>query len=256
MRLFPRTVLALPAALALLALQDTDRPGYRDTPHLPGSTWRVHDADRPEPVVVTPGESGGAPSDAIVLFDGSDLAAWSSDGEAARWRVQDGAFVAGGGTLTTRQAFGDIQLHLEWASPREVSGESQGRGNSGVFLMGRYEIQILDSYDNPSYPDGQAASLYGQTPPLVNACRAPGEWQSYDIVFRAPRFEAGELVTPAQATVLHNGVLVQHAVEFIGATRHREVATYAEHAPELPLGLQDHGNPVRFRNVWVRRLEL
>jgi hypothetical protein len=242
--------------VAVCALATQDHPvGYDDTPHLPGQEWRVHDSARPRPQVVTPGEGSAPPSDAIVLFDGTDMSAWRQGEEVAKWRVADGYMeVNGTGSIKTAASFGDVQLHLEWSAPSEVVGNSQGRGNSGVFLMDKYEVQILDSYENVSYADGQAAAMYGQYPPLVNACRAPGEWQSYDIFFTAPRFADGELTAPARVTVVHNGVLVQNAREFLGATTHRNVAQYAEHAPEGPLAIQDHGNPVRFRNVWVRRL--
>ena len=163
--------------------------------------------------------------------------------------------VNGSGTIETVELFGDCQLHVEWATPAKPEGKSQGRGNSGVFLMGRYEIQVLDSFENRTYADGQAAAMYGQRPPDVNACRPPGEWQSYDILFRAPRFTGdGQLESPAVVTVVHNGVLVHHAQPFIGATTHRAVAKYTPHPPEGPIALQDHGNPVRFRNIWVRRL--
>jgi len=222
----------------------------------------VHDPARPRPAVVTPGtassegQPGRPPSDAIVLFDGKDLSKWSSGGGPAKWKVADGvAEVNGTGDVETKEAFGDVQLHLEWAEPAPAQGESQGRGNSGVFFMGRYEVQILDCFENLTYPDGQTASLYGQYPPLVNACRKPGEWQSFDIVFEAPRFDGDKLVSPARATVFHNGVCVQHAQEILGATQHRAVATYAAHPAKLPIKLQDHGNPVRFRNIWVRPME-
>ena len=229
--------------------------GYRDTPYLPGDEWRVHDADRPVPPVVTPGQHGGAPSDATVLFDGTSLDAWTGNDDEAKWKLVDGAMeVNGTGAIRTRETFGDCQLHVEWSAPTEVVSSSQGRGNSGVFFFNRYEIQVLDSYENRSYADGQAAALYGQRPPLVNAMRPPGEWQTYDIIFRAPRFEDGELVQPARATVLHNGIVVQDAVEFIGATAHKTVAKYSAHEAEGSIQLQDHGNPVRFRNIWVRRL--
>jgi hypothetical protein len=242
---------ALGLGLALLSTRPGQGVGYTDTPMLPGQTWRVHDAARPNPPAVTPGAASGPPSDAIVLFGGAGTDAWSG----GPWDVVDGALVVNGkGALATKERFGDVQLHLEWASPADVQGESQGRGNSGVFLMGRYEVQVLDSYDNKTYADGQAAALYGQFPPLVNACRKPGEWQSYDIVFEAPRFDGEELVKPARVTVFQNGVLVQHAREFLGATAHRTVAKYAAHAAEEPIELQDHGNPVRYRNIWVRRL--
>jgi hypothetical protein len=244
---------ALSLSILACAIQDSAPVGYRDTPLLPGSTWHVHDSERPVPPVVQP---GAPPSDALVLFDGRGVEAWRSEGEAARWKVEGGALVAGGGDLSTAQSFGDCQLHIEWAAPVEVRADSQARGNSGVFLMGRYEVQILDSFENRTYADGQAAALYGQYPPLVNASRAPGEWQTYDVVFRAPRFEGASLAAPAQVTLFHNGVLVHHARELLGATRHREVATYAAHERELPVVLQDHGDPVRFRNIWIRRLEL
>ena len=254
--LFLALALFVLVSCAVVPAQDGPGVGYRDTPLLPGGRWRVHDADRPLPAVVTPGDDGAPPSDAVVLFDGGDLSAWTSKGDEARWAVRDGAMVAGGGNLSTREAFGDCQLHIEWATPAEVKGDSQGRGNSGVFLMGLYEVQVLDSFDNPTYADGQAAALYGQHPPMVNASRPPGEWQSYDIVFQAPRFSEGQLVAPARMTVLHNGVLVHHARALNGPTRHRSTPGYRAHDPEAPLVLQDHGDPVRFRNVWVRRLEL
>jgi hypothetical protein len=247
----------LAAACAAPAAQDGPGVGYRDTPYLPGGTWRVHDADRPVPPVVTPGAHGAAPSDAVVLFDGGDLSAWTRGGEPAPWKVQEGAMVAGGGDISTREAFGDCQLHVEWATPAEVKGESQARGNSGVFLMGRYEVQVLDSFENRTYADGQAGALYGQEPPMVNASRPPGEWQSYDIVFRAPRFEGGQLIAPAVMTVFHNGVLLHHARPMLGPSRHRSVASYEGESESVgPISLQDHGDPVRFRNIWVRRLEL
>ncbi len=233
--------------------------GYDDTPLLPGGTWRVHDGRRPPPPVVRPGRVPGAPpADAVVLFDGTNLDGWeTTKGGPARWRLVDGAMeVNGTGSIRTTRGFGDCQLHVEWRAPAEVESSSQGRGNSGVFLMGRYEVQVLDSYDNVTYADGQAAAMYGQRPPAVNVCRGPGEWQTYDIVFRRPRFaDDGEVVAPARVTVLHNGVLVHDAAPFLGATRHKEVARYEPHDDALPLQLQDHGNPVRFRNVWVRPLD-
>jgi hypothetical protein len=232
-------------------------PGYVDTPYLPGGDWRVHDRARPLPPIVEPRpfQTTTAPTGAIVLFDGSDLSQWKSGDKAAAWKVESGcAEINGTGSIETQEAFGDCQLHLEWATPAQVAGHSQERGNSGVFFMGRYEVQVLDSWDNPTYADGQAAALYGQVPPLVNASRPSGEWQTYDIVFRAPRFDGDKLQTPAYVTVVHNGIVVHDRVALLGATRHREVATYAKHASQLPLMLQDHGNPVRFRNIWIVRL--
>ncbi|MBK7875797.1 MAG: DUF1080 domain-containing protein [Planctomycetes bacterium] len=245
------------AATRVLGPQDHPT-GYKDTPLIPGTTWHVHDPDRTPPSVVMPGATNGlaaAPSDALMLFDGKDLTQWRAGGKPAAWKVENGYMeVNGTGTIETVERFSDVQLHLEFATPAKVEGESQGRGNSGVFLMGRYEVQILDSYENRTYADGQAAALYGQMPPLVNACRKPGEWQSYDIVFRAPRWQGDELVSAARVTVLQNGVVVQDAQPFLGATAHRAVAQYAKHEDALPIALQDHGNPMRFRNVWVRRL--
>lgn len=238
--------------------------GYTDTPQLPGQQWRVHDVDRPNPPVVDPGPApespAPVPSDATVLLDGSSLDAWRhGDGRSAEWTLlEDGAMQVkpGTGDLMTRETFGSCQLHIEWSSPAEVVGESQGRGNSGVFFFGRYEIQILDSFDNKTYADGQAASLYGQYPPDVNACRAPGQWQTYDIIFEAPEFDDdGELVTPAYVTVLHNGVLVHNRRALVGATGHRSVARYSAHGTAGEIKLQDHGNPTRFRNIWVRPLD-
>jgi hypothetical protein len=236
--------------------------GYKDTAILPGQKWRVHDIDRPHPRLVTPGaQFGMPPSDAIVLFDGKDLSKWlmAKRGGAVvppTWIVKDGYMEAphNAGSIFTKEKFGDIQLHIEWAAPAEVDGTSQWRGNSGVLLMNRYEIQVLDSWNNPTYADGQAGAIYGQWPPLVNASRKPGEWQSYDIVFEAPKFEGEKLVKPAYATVFHNGVLLHHKKEIIGRMAHRVVGTYAPHGPEEPFGLQDHDTATRFRNIWVRRL--
>jgi hypothetical protein len=195
-----------------------------------------------------------------VLFDGSSLDAWEHpDGSAPSWTVEDGAYVEvtpGSGPLRTKEGFGDVQLHIEWMVPKSVEGEGQSRGNSGAYLMGTYEVQVLDSHENPTYADGQAAALYGQYPPLVNATRPQGEWQVYDIIFRRPHFdEDGSVVTPARVTIYHNGVLVQDGVKLTGPTTHQDRPPYEQHAARLPLRLQGHGNPVRFRNVWVRDLE-
>lgn len=221
--------------------------------------WKAHDPDRPKPRVVEPGASPGQPpSDAIVLFDGKDVSQWAApDGGPARWIVRDGYMetAPGAGPVVTRRPFGDVQLHIEFATPGTPSGSGQGRGNSGVILMGMYEVQVLDSYQNVTYADGQAAAIYGQHPPLVNASRPPGAWQSYDILFRRPRFSSrGALVAPARMTVFHNGVLVHDDAEVWGPTTWLQHARYASHADSLPLLLQDHDNPVRYRNVWVRPL--
>jgi hypothetical protein len=230
----------------------------------PSHKWEIHDPNRPLPPVVDPGgpgtpeAPGRPPSDAIVLFDGKDLSRWRSEkGGPAGWKVEKGytEVVKGVGGIVTEQAFGDCQVHVEWAAPAVVAGDGQGRGNSGVFLMGLYEIQVLDSYENRTYADGQAAAVYGQTPPLVNASRPPGQWQTYDIVFEGPRFTAtGTLRRPARVTVFHNGVVVQHATELTGPTAHKARPPYAPHPDRLPLMLQEHGNPVRYRNIWVRAL--
>jgi len=239
-----------------------DNLGYDDTPVIPGSPYKVHDGTRPLPRVVTPGTQstetapGAAPSDAVVLFDGADLSGWKGGDGEAKWKVADGCMevVPKTGSIETREHFGDCQLHIEWAAPAAVKGDSQGRGNSGVFLMGRYEIQVLDSYENPTYADGTAAAIYGQFPPLVNACRKPGAWQTYDIVWIAPRFDGDALASPARLTLFHNGILVHHDKELQGPTRHKQLAAYVPHPPTGPLSLQDHGDLVRYRNIWYRPL--
>jgi hypothetical protein len=236
--------------------------GFTNLAQIPGTPWRIHDAARPHPRIITPGSTAGAPpSDAIVLFDGKDLSKWGQmkDGQLVdtRWPVRDGYFEtgAGSGSMMTREKFGDVQLHVEFATPSPGRGASQDRGNSGVILMGRYEIQVLDSFENITYADGQAASIYGEYPPLVNAARKPGEWQTYDIVFEAPKFNGTLLVAPAYATVIWNGVLVQHRRPLMGPTSGtRTPHTYVAHDAELPLTLQDHAHPVHYRNVWIRRL--
>ena len=229
----------------------------------PQKGWPIHDESRPQPPVVDPGpppeRPAAPPSDAVVLFDGKDLAKWRStrDGSPARWKVENGyvQVVAGAGDIRTDQGFGDCQLHVEWATPAPGVGEGQHRGNSGVFLMGQYEIQVLDSHGNKTYPDGQAAALFGQYPPLVNASRPPGQWQTYDILFRGPRFDAGgKLLRPARVTVLHNGLLVQENSELSGPTAYKARPPYKAHPDKLPLGLQDHEYPVRYRNIWIREL--
>lgn len=248
----------LPAALlsmCLLLLGATLSFAQEQREELPPQATEIWE---PEPRVITPGAGTAPPSDAIVLFDGTNFDAWQHpDGKAVGWKLEDDAMtvVKGTGGIQTRQAFGDCQLHIEWRTPAEVVGKGQGRGNSGVFLHGLYEVQVLDSYDNRTYSNGQAASLYKQHIPLVNACRPPGEWQTYDIIYTAPQFnEDGLPVRPGYMTVIHNGVLVQNHVELRGETKFRGVHSLKAHPPELPLFLQDHGNPVSFRNIWIREL--
>ena len=265
-------VLTAVCGLALLAQQGAkqSKPGYRtspvgydDTPVLPGQKWKVHDIARPQPKLITPASvPGGPPSDAVVLFDGKDLSNWTSmvEGQPTKWIVTGDAMspTPKSGMIKTKQEFGSCQLHVEWATPKEVKGEGQGRGNSGVYLMGQYEVQVLDSYGNTTYPDGQAGALYGRQKPLVNASRKPGEWQSYDIVFHRPIFENGQVVKRATFTVFHNGVLVQDHTELSGGTGWRgphSITPYAPHGDKGPIMLQDHGNPVLFRNVWIRELK-
>ena len=245
-------------AVAAAAQVPKGKIGYEDTPMLPGSKWRVHDGTRPQPPAVETATTPGAPpADAQVLFGGSDLSRWQNrKGEPAGWKVEQGAFVVTpkAGDIQTKDEFGDVQLHVEWATPSVVVGDGQDRGNSGLFFMGRYEVQVLDSFRSPTYPDGQAAAIYGQFPPLVNASRPPGEWQVYDILFTAPRFENGNLVAPAYLTVFHNGIAVHNHAAVIGGTAHKVVGKYEPHPARGPIRLQDHGNPVRYRNIWVREL--
>jgi hypothetical protein len=229
--------------------------------------WAQHDRNRPEAAVVDPGTGvppetpGKAPSDAVVLFDGKDLSAWRAmkGGGPAMWKVADGHFevVPKTGGIETVQPFGDAQLHVEWMSPDPPKGTDQDRGNSGVFFgRDRYEVQVLDSYQSRTYTDGQAGALYGQYPPLVNATRKPGQWQAYDIVYEAPRFdEAGNVQKPARLTVFLNGVLVQHAMELVGPTTNKVRGVYSAHPVKQPISLQDHSHPVRFRNIWLRELQ-
>ena len=226
--------------------------------------WKIHDMDRPVPAVITPGTPstqqtpGKPPSDAVVLFDGKDASPWvQMDGSALTGRVDNGALevVPNSGDIRTRDAFGDCQLHVEFQEPVPAIGESQDRGNSGVFLMGLYEIQVLDSFENRTYADGQASAVYGQYPPLVNAALPPGTWQIYDIVFHGPRFDKdGKLLRPARVTVLHNGVLTQDNVALTGPTKNKQRPPYQVTPEKLPLKLQDHENPVRYRNIWIRNL--
>lgn len=206
----------------------------------------------PEPVILDPGPVGGPPADAVVLFDGTNLDAWEG---GDKWEIKDGIATAKGGGITTKAGFGTCQLHVEWATPEEVKGEGQGRGNSGIYLMGKYELQILDSFNNKTYFDGQAGSIYKQKPPMVNASRKPGEWQSYDILFTAPKFdEQGNVTAKGYITVLHNGVVIHNHTELQGTTSYTEPPKYQKHPDKLPLNIQFHGNPVRFRNIWIREM--
>ena len=224
--------------------------------------WQIHDLNRPMAPVITPGPAGPPvppPSDAVVLFDGKNLSLWTNTkGEPAKWKVENGYMevVANTGSIRTVKGFGDCQLHVEWMAPSPAKGEGQDRGNSGVFLMDLYEVQVLDCYGNQTYADGQTAAIYGQYPPLVNACRPPGEWQTYDIVFHRPRFDKdGKLLAPARMTVFHNGVLVHECAQLTGPTAHKARPPYKMHADKLPISLQDHGHPVRYRDIWIRNLE-
>ncbi len=272
MRQTSRFVLAAAAPLALIALfpargqAPNHNLGFEDTPMLPGLPWHVHDDRRPHPKVVTPSDHcGGAPSDAIVLFDGQNLDAWTAHASsithagaagAPEWKVENGYFevVPHTGDIATKEKFGNVQLHVEWSEPPDIKGTSQSRGNSGVILMGLYEIQVLDPWNNPTYADGQAGAIYGQWPPLANPARKPGEWNVYDIVFEAPQFDGEKVAQPAYFTVFMNGVLLHNHKASMGPMVYRQVAHYHPHDAELPLVLQNHNSPVRFRNIWIRRL--
>ena len=241
---------------SLFAQEKGKYPGYLDTPIITGQKWRVHDANRPQPPVITPGlpstqeKVGTAPSDAIVLFDGTNL----DEFQNKSWKIVDGAMVVGKKSQTTVRKFkGDLQIHLEFNFPKSEK-TSQGRNNSGLFLMGRYEVQILDCYKNVTYADGMTAAIYGQQPPQINACKPQGQWQTYDILWTAPVFKDGEVVKKASVTVLVNGVLAQHNTPFLWPSTHKKLNKYKPHSDEAPLSLQDHGNPVKFRNIWVREI--
>jgi hypothetical protein len=235
---------------------------YVDTPT---GRWMVHDENRPAPPIITPGsEPGQVPSDAVVLFDGTaaSLSNWTdTKGQPSKWVIGDGYMesVKGAGYIQTKQGFGSCQLHVEFATPSRVQGSSQGRGNSGVFLQGQYEVQVLDSYENKTYPDGQCGALYGRAVPLVNACRKPGEWQSYDIIYHRPLFDKdGKVTRKATFTIFQNGVLIQDHVTLEGGTgwiNAHTITDYKAHGDKGPIQLQDHGNPVRYRNIWVRELK-
>jgi hypothetical protein len=232
--------------------------GFQDTPMEPDGKWHVHDPARPQPPIVTPGtfsENATPPGDAIVLFDGKDLSQWrdKKTGGPVFWTVDEGAAVSAKGDIVTTNQFGDLQLHLEFREPTPPKGDGQGRGNSGVFLMGRYEIQVLDCYHNKTYADGATGGIYGQHPPLANALRPPGEWQTYDIVFNVPHFDAdGKLLSPGYVTVILNGVLLQNHQAIRGETNWRVPGTYTPVGPTGPIALQYHNNSVSFRNIWIR----
>ncbi len=218
----------------------------RGDEYLNGIEWQ-------QPAVVTPGENGGPPSDAVVLFDGKDFSAWNG---AENWKIEDGAMVCGKGDIRTKEGFGDCQLHIEWSSPTPARGIGQGRGNSGVFFMDTYELQVLDSYNNKTYFDGQAGAIYKQTPPEVNAMKPPGTWNVYDVIWTSPRFnDDGSLKSPAYITALQNGVLILNHFALKGDTPYDRPPEYTKHADRLPIRLQDHGNPTRFRNIWVRQIK-
>lgn len=266
-RLIPTTLVSagLLACLGAMAFdppplvksKDGKAVGYTDTPVLSWTKgFHKHDPDRPIPPRITPGKPstqekvGSAPSDAVVLFDGKSKDAWKPN----TWKLENGELVITEGDIETVDSFGDCQLHIEWQAPNPPQGEQMNRGNSGVFFMSRYEVQICDSYTETIYPDGSAASVYGETPPLVNATLPPGQWQTYDIVFTAPRFKDGKLDKPAVVTVFHNGLLVQYNTAIHGPVSWRTIAEYEPHPDKQPLKLQAHGNPDRFRNIWVRPL--
>lgn len=239
----PIRAAAVLAGVAVLALLAANLGAFQE--YKSGVVW-------PEPKVVTPGEKpSDPPADAVVLFDGKDLSKWNN-GE--KWEIKDGYAVVQKSDLSTKDSFGpDYQLHVEFATPEKVSGSGQGRGNSGIFLANRYEVQVLDSFDNKTYFDGQCGSLYKQSPPLVNVCKKPGEWQTFDIVFESPRFDENKkLVKPGYVTVIHNGVVVQNHFELQGGTYFDRPASYAPHPPKQPIRLQNHGNPVKYRNIWLR----
>jgi hypothetical protein len=240
-----RPFTALAAVVACFAISlplGAQQPTHE---YMPGLKW-------PQPPVIDPGPPGGPPSDATVLFDGKDLSAWEN-GE--NWKVEDGVAIVGKGYITTKEIFGDCQLHVEWSAPEPAGEQSQQRGNSGIFLAGIYEIQVLDSYENETYFDGQAGAIYKQTPPMVNAMRPPGQWNVYDILWTAPRFNTdGTLKSPAYITAIHNGVMILNHFELVGETPYDQPHRYTKHPEKMPISIQDHGNPVRFRNIWVRDL--
>jgi hypothetical protein len=250
---------------ALVAADEKPQPvGYSDTPVIPGTKWKVHDIDRPAPAAVRPGaKPGEAPADAIIIFNGKDTSQLYSKKKddpgqhPSPWKIEHGELLVNGGDCWTRQEFGSCQLHLEWKSEPHTKGNSQKKGNGGVFFMDRYESQMLDCDNNPTYADGMAGAVYGQTPPLVNAVRKAGEWQVYDIVFTAPKLKDGKVVEPARITTFLNGICVQNNTAIMGPTQHKKTTDYSGTFPaKASLRFQDHKNepPIRLRNIWVRPL--
>ncbi len=245
--------------------QVKDTLGFQDTPLVPGTKWHVGDGLRPQPKAVDPGtfssdeKPGTPPSDAMILFDGKDLSKWNAEGGGdPKWKIENGMAVCvkGAGGIRTKDELGNVQFHIEWSEPENIGGSSQGRGNSGVLFFGRYEVQVLDSYHNPTYADGGAGAIYGTYPPMVNATKKPGEWNVYDILFSVPLFDAaGKLSKPGYFTVFHNGVCVQNHVELLGDSNFHAAAVYHAHPPKGSLVLQNHGDPVRYRNIWYRELK-
>lgn len=263
------SLLALAAFVAVSAAfaADDNKPspiGYSDTPVIPGTKWKVHDIDRPAPKVVAPGAKlGDAPADAIILFNGKDTSQFFSRKKddpkiyPCPWKIENGELIVDGGDSWTKMEFASCQLHVEWKSHPTTKGNSQKKGNGGVFFMDRYESQMLDNDNNPTYADGMTGAIYGQTPPMVNAVRKAGEWQVYDIVFTAPKLKAGKVVAPARITTFVNGVCVQNNTAIMGPTMHKKTTDYSGTFPEkAPFRFQDHKNepPNRMRNIWVRPL--
>jgi hypothetical protein len=250
--------LMIVAVSAACGVAQAEIHGYPDDPKLPGVPYVVHDPARPQPPVIVPAGPVVVkpPSDAKVLFDGTSLNAWTApDGGPPTWVIKDGAMIATAKDLQTKDSFGAVQLHFEWRCPAGRPVDGQGGGNSGAFMMGLYEVQVLQSHNNPTYPDGQAGSLYGQLPPLVNATLPQGEWQSYDVAFEPAVYENGKLTRPAKVTIIHNGIVVQNGESYLGPTQHRKLASYPENLPATgPLRLQFHGDPMEYRNMWIRPL--
>jgi hypothetical protein len=253
------------AGLFGAAADDKPAPlGYSDTPLIPGTQWKVHDIDRPAPPAVQPGAKlGDAPADAVIIFNGKDTSQLFSRKKddpgkyPCPWVIENGELLVSGGDCWTKLEFASCQLHVEWLSHPKTKGNSQKKGNGGVFFMDRYESQMLDCDNNPTYADGMTGAVYGQTPPLVNAVRKAGEWQAYDIVFTAPKLSDGKVVEPARITTLVNGVCVQNSTAIMGPTQHKKTTNYSGKFPDkAPLRFQDHKNepPIRMRNIWVRPL--